>query len=103
MMEVSANELMHKFFRKHAHERPCRTAVQGEPCYNAVHWARTEGMRLHPDWYESMGLRQDSAFEAFQFELRKRFHADCRRLVATRGLRQTSTFEAFVSAGGEET
>merc|ERR1712032_69246 len=68
-MEVDANELMYQFFKEHVHERPRHTALQGDQCYNAVNWAMTEGMRLHPQWYESMGLDQHSTFESFQSEL----------------------------------
>mmetsp|Transcript_93441 Transcript_93441/g.273585 ORF Transcript_93441/g.273585 Transcript_93441/m.273585 type:complete len:780 (+) Transcript_93441:35-2374(+) len=50
-------------------EEPCFTAVEGDPCYNAVDWAMSFGIMLHPDWYE--GLTSASSFEDFQAHLHR--------------------------------
>lgn len=45
-------------------EGECHTATEAEPCYEAVEWARTHGIRLHPERYE--GLNAGSSFEEYQ-------------------------------------
>jgi polyhydroxybutyrate depolymerase len=77
--EVNANELIFQFFNEHPGQQACMTAVPGQhlQCFGAVTWAMTEGLRLHPEWYEDMGLGSSSTFEDFQRGLRHRFHADC--------------------------
>eukprot|EP00931_Biecheleriopsis_adriatica_P123906 TRINITY_DN9899_c0_g1_i1.p1 TRINITY_DN9899_c0_g1~~TRINITY_DN9899_c0_g1_i1.p1 ORF type:complete len:743 (-),score=107.09 TRINITY_DN9899_c0_g1_i1:25-2223(-) len=42
----------------------CHTALQGESCWNEVHWASSAGITEHPDWYPS--LSAGSSFSDFQ-------------------------------------
>merc|ERR1712187_511750 len=39
----------------------CRTAVEGEPCYEGVMWLMEYGISLHPEWYPK--LTTNSSFE----------------------------------------
>ncbi|CAK0822610.1 unnamed protein product, partial [Prorocentrum cordatum] len=34
----------------------CHMPEEGEACYVAVHWTRTEGLRKHPEWFT--GVRE---------------------------------------------
>lgn len=56
---------------------PCRDAVIGEKCFKNVVWAKTEGVRIHPDWYSD--LTEDSSFKEFQMVLHKNGLYDCRK------------------------
>merc|ERR1711920_33150 len=42
----------------------CRTAVEGEPCYEGVMWLMEYGISLHPEWYPK--LTTNSSFEDVQ-------------------------------------
>ena len=42
----------------------CRTAVEGDACYEKVVWAMRTGVVERPDWYPS--LTRSSSFEDFQ-------------------------------------
>lgn len=42
----------------------CRTAALGDACYNEVLWMKTEGVLLHPAWFQD--LSKDSSLEDFQ-------------------------------------
>jgi len=54
---------------------PCHTAQRGEPCYEGVRWAMSDGIRLHPEWYP--GLSSSSRFELFQAQLHASNHHGC--------------------------
>jgi len=44
----------------------CRTAVQGDKCYKAAHWAQTDGIFAHPEWYPGLSHHAGVAqFQAF--------------------------------------
>jgi hypothetical protein len=45
-------------------ESQCKTAVEGDECYDSVTWAMHDGMDMHPEWYS--GLSKNSTFEEFQ-------------------------------------
>ena len=45
----------------------CRTAVEGDACYEKVVWAMRTGVVERPDWYPS--LTRSSSFEDFQWFL----------------------------------
>jgi len=45
----------------------CRTAVEGEPCYEGVMWLMEYGISLHPEWYPE--LTTNSSFEDVQVYL----------------------------------
>jgi len=42
----------------------CRTAALGDACHNEVLWMKTEGILLHPAWFQD--LSKDSSLEDFQ-------------------------------------
>ena len=50
--------------RRKALAIPCKEAKQGSACWNEVQWAKTEGIRQHPEWYP--GLTANSPREHFQ-------------------------------------
>ena len=50
--------------RRKALAIPCQEAKQGSACWNEVQWAKTEGIRQHPEWYP--GLTANSPREHFQ-------------------------------------
>lgn len=53
----------------------CRTAVEGEKCYDSVIWGMTLGLQNHRDWYQDAGLDENSAFEDWQKYLQES-HSD---------------------------
>mmetsp|Transcript_106955 Transcript_106955/g.312787 ORF Transcript_106955/g.312787 Transcript_106955/m.312787 type:complete len:474 (+) Transcript_106955:26-1447(+) len=53
----------------------CRTAEQGDACYESVMWGATEGIANHPDWYA--GLEDNATFEDFQLHLHEDNHTKC--------------------------
>lgn len=50
----------------------CRTAAQGEQCYENVMFAMKTGIVQHPDWYP--GLSPRSSFEEYQMHLYESYH-----------------------------
>lgn len=44
----------------------CRTAVEGEPCYSDVVWAKSTGIKTDPGQYAHTALTPTSTFEHFQ-------------------------------------
>mmetsp|Transcript_116525 Transcript_116525/g.370631 ORF Transcript_116525/g.370631 Transcript_116525/m.370631 type:complete len:499 (-) Transcript_116525:329-1825(-) len=53
----------------------CRDSKEGDSCYFSVHWAMTEGIFGHPDWYQ--GLTPASSFGEFQYSLYKSGATNC--------------------------
>merc|ERR1719356_1135905 len=50
----------------------CYDAAPGETCYAASEWARSEGMRKHPDWYDSVKKPKEFAdFQEFFWNARR--------------------------------
>jgi len=47
----------------------CKTAADGDPCDEKVHWAMSDGVFAHPEWYP--GLNHWSSYEDFQAVLHK--------------------------------
>jgi hypothetical protein len=45
----------------------CKDAVKGDECWKAVHWAKTQGIQQHPQWY--VGLTKSSSVADFQAKL----------------------------------
>mmetsp|Transcript_14179 Transcript_14179/g.29410 ORF Transcript_14179/g.29410 Transcript_14179/m.29410 type:complete len:317 (-) Transcript_14179:83-1033(-) len=62
---------------------PCQDAVIGEKCFKNVVWAKTEGIRIHPGWYDD--LTQDSTFKEFQMALHKNGLYGCRKPCKEKG------------------
>mmetsp|Transcript_38056 Transcript_38056/g.68773 ORF Transcript_38056/g.68773 Transcript_38056/m.68773 type:complete len:353 (+) Transcript_38056:57-1115(+) len=59
----------------------CHTALHGERCYDAVQWAKKDGIYGHPDWYP--GLSSSSSFEAFQAVLASKGKSGCQMPCGT--------------------
>ncbi|CAK0811086.1 unnamed protein product, partial [Prorocentrum cordatum] len=53
----------------------CKTAVEGDSCYDSVTWAMHDGMDMHPEWYS--GLSKNSTFEEFQAAVHRLRPASC--------------------------
>jgi len=47
--------------------KACHTALPGESCYKDITWAKTHGIREHPNWYH--GLSASSTDEDFQADI----------------------------------
>eukprot|EP00931_Biecheleriopsis_adriatica_P056795 TRINITY_DN33680_c0_g1_i1.p1 TRINITY_DN33680_c0_g1~~TRINITY_DN33680_c0_g1_i1.p1 ORF type:complete len:526 (+),score=92.74 TRINITY_DN33680_c0_g1_i1:61-1578(+) len=45
----------------------CHDARQGEPCFGEIQWAKTQGLRDHPEWYP--GLTAASSDADFQLQV----------------------------------
>jgi len=89
-------ELLHKSPNASC-PRPCHchTAVVGETCHHHVQWAKTDGIRLHADWYE--GLTEDSSFEQFQAYLHKDSKMGCPRPCSRKELVGADETKATIS------
>jgi len=53
----------------------CHTAQKGEKCYDAVHWVRSVGWKLHPKWFR--GITSESSPEETQNYLSKHKGSHC--------------------------
>lgn len=53
----------------------CHTTVRGERCFREIQWARTVGMRSHPEWYPNLTL--ESSLLDFQKFLYERYPGKC--------------------------
>jgi len=56
---------------------PCESAQPESDCFEAVMWARKEGIKDNPEWYP--GLTGDSSFDDFQTVLFKKHQSKCKK------------------------
>lgn len=61
--------------KKQERSTGCHTAINGEPCHEAVIWAKRNGIHRHPSWYP--GLDESSSLEEFQAALHYKGHGHC--------------------------
>lgn len=54
---------------------PCRTAVKGEACYDAVKWVSSIGYKTHPEWFK--GITAETSPEDVQNYLSKNKGSHC--------------------------
>lgn len=66
---------MHLLFREHAADDSCHISIEGEKCHKHVVWAKSVGIRQHPEWYPELTL--SSSFEEFQSHLHRKNHHGC--------------------------
>jgi len=53
----------------------CQVLSETDPCYFSCHWAKTQGIFQHPEWYK--GLIPESSLEEFQYALHKAGAPNC--------------------------
>lgn len=58
-------------------EKSCHTVFEGETCFKQVQWAKTVGIREHPEWYAASSLTASSSFEDFQEHIRSKNEIPC--------------------------
>jgi hypothetical protein len=57
--------------------KDCHTTQKGEQCYDAVHWVRSVGWKLHPKWFP--GITSETSPEETQDYLCKHKGSHCHR------------------------